>query len=129
MFPWESAFSGLEVCPLFAETGQLEQHISGDISMAVKNYWYMTGNLTWLEKVGFPLASVSAFLLQPSFCFFCSLLLCSILRFLFLFLFFVTVLILFLFSYSPFLFLRVLLSFGPLVSHITKPWDSSSSTE
>lgn len=57
MFPWESAFSGLEVCPLFAATGQLEQHISGDIALAVKNYWSMTGNLTWLKEVGLPLVT------------------------------------------------------------------------
>ncbi len=38
MFPWESAFTGEEVCPISAPTGQLEQHISGDIAFAVMQY-------------------------------------------------------------------------------------------
>ena len=29
MFPWESGFTGAEVCPSWASTGQLEQHITG----------------------------------------------------------------------------------------------------
>ena len=36
MFPWESGFTGVEVCPSWASTGQLEQHITGDISFAVQ---------------------------------------------------------------------------------------------
>eukprot|EP01102_Stenamoeba_stenopodia_P020574 TRINITY_DN8083_c0_g2_i2.p1 TRINITY_DN8083_c0_g2~~TRINITY_DN8083_c0_g2_i2.p1 ORF type:complete len:574 (+),score=131.27 TRINITY_DN8083_c0_g2_i2:205-1926(+) len=55
MFPWESAFSGLEVCPLSAPTGQLEQHISGDIAVAVRDYWYVTNDIDWLENTGFPI--------------------------------------------------------------------------
>jgi len=34
MFPWESAFSGIETCPLWADTGLYEVHISGDIVFA-----------------------------------------------------------------------------------------------
>ncbi len=33
MYPWESAFTGQEVCPITAETGQLEQHISLSLSL------------------------------------------------------------------------------------------------
>jgi trehalose/maltose hydrolase-like predicted phosphorylase len=51
MFPWESAFTGQEVCPVSALTGQLEQHISGDISYAFKQYWDITHNSTWLSEV------------------------------------------------------------------------------
>jgi trehalose/maltose hydrolase-like predicted phosphorylase len=40
MFPWESASSGAETCPTFAPTGQLEQHISGDVVYAVRQYHY-----------------------------------------------------------------------------------------
>lgn len=39
MFPWESAFTGAETCPTDAPTGQLEQHISGDIVFAIKQYY------------------------------------------------------------------------------------------
>jgi len=39
MFPWESAFTGEEVCPSWAATGLREVHINGDISMAVWQLW------------------------------------------------------------------------------------------
>jgi len=51
MFPWESAFTGQEVCPISAPTGQLEQHISGDISYAFQQYWELTHNTTRLASV------------------------------------------------------------------------------
>ncbi|GAM19795.1 hypothetical protein SAMD00019534_029700 [Acytostelium subglobosum LB1] len=53
MFPWESAFTGAEVCPLSAPTGQLEQHITGDISFAMRQYYYATGDDQWLLEVGY----------------------------------------------------------------------------
>lgn len=55
MFPWESAFSGVETCPLFAATGLREDHISGDISFAVWSYYLQTGDSEWLRTVGFPI--------------------------------------------------------------------------
>jgi len=51
MFPWESAFTGEEVCPSWAPTGQLEQHISGDISFAFQQYWDVTKDVSWLKSV------------------------------------------------------------------------------
>lgn len=48
MFPWESAATGIETCPTTAPTGQLEQHISGDIALAVRQYFYVTGELNFL---------------------------------------------------------------------------------
>lgn len=44
MYPWESASSGIEVCPTTAPTGLLEQHISGDIALATRQYYYATGD-------------------------------------------------------------------------------------
>jgi trehalose/maltose hydrolase-like predicted phosphorylase len=55
MWPWESAFTGQEVCPSWAPTGALEQHISGDVSYAVWQYYLMTGDLQWLSAVGWPI--------------------------------------------------------------------------
>lgn len=55
MFPWESAFTGVETCPLFADTGLREQHISGDISLAVWQYWSVTKDVEWLRTVGYPI--------------------------------------------------------------------------
>jgi len=60
MFPWESAFTGQEVCPASAPTGQLEQHISGDIAFAVRQYYITTQNTTWLQSVGYPIVSAIA---------------------------------------------------------------------
>jgi trehalose/maltose hydrolase-like predicted phosphorylase len=50
MFPWESAFSGIEVCPTWAPTGLLEQHITGDIAFASRQYYYATGDNKWLSE-------------------------------------------------------------------------------
>lgn len=55
MFPWESAFSGVETCPTFAATGLREDHISGDISFAVWQLWLMGGHRNWLKSVGYPI--------------------------------------------------------------------------
>jgi hypothetical protein len=41
MFPWESGSTGSEVCPSWASTGQLEQHITGDVAFAAQQYWYL----------------------------------------------------------------------------------------
>lgn len=42
MFPWESGFTGVEVCPSWAATGQKEIHITGDIALAVWQYHRLT---------------------------------------------------------------------------------------
>ncbi len=55
MFPWESAYSGVETCPTFAATGLREVHISGDISFAVWQEWCMRENEEWLRTVGYPI--------------------------------------------------------------------------
>ena len=55
MFPWEDAFSGDEVCPIGVATCRYEQHISGDIAFAAKQYWSSTHDLEWLASTGFPL--------------------------------------------------------------------------
>jgi protein-glucosylgalactosylhydroxylysine glucosidase len=57
MFPWESAFSGVETCPTFAATGLREDHISGDIALAVWQEWCMRMDATWLRTVGYPILS------------------------------------------------------------------------
>eukprot|EP01132_Coremiostelium_polycephalum_P008602 gene8602-10589_t len=49
MFPWESAFTGTEVCPLSSLTGQLEHHVTGDIAFAMRQYFYSTYDTEWLN--------------------------------------------------------------------------------
>lgn len=55
MFPWEDAFSGNEVCPIGVGTCRYEQHITGDIAFALRQYWSNTHDVQWLDQIGFPL--------------------------------------------------------------------------
>ena len=59
MFPWESAFTGSEVCPgdIYAD---YEQHITGDIAFAVKQYWWATSDQRWLDHNASTLIYASA---------------------------------------------------------------------
>jgi trehalose/maltose hydrolase-like predicted phosphorylase len=56
-FPWESGFSGVELQRdadgLIGSYGGNEQHISADIALAAKQYYYATGDTGWLQHVGF----------------------------------------------------------------------------
>ncbi|XP_032795803.2 protein-glucosylgalactosylhydroxylysine glucosidase [Daphnia magna] len=57
-FPWESGFTGVEVTPdCCPETRDNQQHITGDISFATRQYWAATGDTKWLngENYSFPL--------------------------------------------------------------------------
>ncbi|KAI9552765.1 hypothetical protein GHT06_020645 [Daphnia sinensis] len=48
-FPWESGFTGVEVTPdCCPETRDNQQHITGDISFATRQYWAATGDTKWL---------------------------------------------------------------------------------
>lgn len=40
-FPWESAVSGQEVCPMDSY-GKQEIHINGDVALAFRHYLYLT---------------------------------------------------------------------------------------
>lgn len=55
MFPWESAFSGVETCPTFAATGLREDHISGDISLGIWQEWCMRKDENWLRTIAYPI--------------------------------------------------------------------------
>lgn len=55
MFPWESAYTGVETCPLWADTGLREQHISSDVALAIWQYYSVTKDLDWLITTGLPM--------------------------------------------------------------------------
>jgi hypothetical protein len=65
MFPWESAFTGYETQfggGRIGPWGEFEQHISGDISFAARQYFYATQDASWLKEVGYPLiAGIASF--------------------------------------------------------------------
>jgi len=49
-FPWESCFTGREVTPDWCpETRDLQIHVTGDISLAVRQYISATRDKQWLE--------------------------------------------------------------------------------
>ena len=60
MFAWESAVTGAETCPVSAPTGQLEQHITGDVAFAARQYYEATGDVAWASTSGFALVSEAA---------------------------------------------------------------------
>ena len=39
----------------FSHQGEFEQHISGDIALAARQYWYATGDKAWLAAIGYPI--------------------------------------------------------------------------
>jgi protein-glucosylgalactosylhydroxylysine glucosidase len=59
MYPWESAFTGREVCPWKA--GALyEQHITADVSFACMRYFYASGDIAWMRERGSAIVNGSA---------------------------------------------------------------------
>ncbi|HET6626646.1 MAG TPA: glycosyl hydrolase family 65 protein, partial [Nocardioidaceae bacterium] len=59
-FAWESALTGREVTPGWAETGELEQHITGDVALAQWQYYLATGDQGWLADRGWPVLQGAA---------------------------------------------------------------------
>ena len=53
-YAWESALTGDEVTPTWAETGHLEQHITADVALAQWQHYLATGDLQWLRTRGWP---------------------------------------------------------------------------
>jgi trehalose/maltose hydrolase-like predicted phosphorylase len=53
-YAWESALTGDEVTPTWAETGRLEQHVTADVALAQWQYYLATGDLPWLRTRGWP---------------------------------------------------------------------------
>jgi trehalose/maltose hydrolase-like predicted phosphorylase len=49
------SIAGDEVTPSWAATGQLEQHITGDVALSVWQYWRLSNDVNWLKQIGFPL--------------------------------------------------------------------------
>ncbi|MFN7252632.1 MAG: glycoside hydrolase family 65 protein [Anaerobacillus sp.] len=65
MYPWESAFTGEEVTPVWGAvdivtgkstkiwSGFIEQHITSDIAYAVWQYYQITGDQDFMDKYGY----------------------------------------------------------------------------
>lgn len=50
---WESAFTGLDSAP-WRDADMHEQHISADIPLAMRKYFYATGDKQWLQDTAWP---------------------------------------------------------------------------
>jgi trehalose/maltose hydrolase-like predicted phosphorylase len=59
-YAWESALTGDEVTPTWAETGRLEQHITADVALAQWQYYLATGDQGWLRARGWPVLQGAA---------------------------------------------------------------------
>ena len=56
-YPTESAVTGVEQC-----VGNMEDHVQGDIALALRQYFYATGDTAWLRESGFPvMAGIAAY--------------------------------------------------------------------
>ena len=53
-YAWESALTGDEVTPAWAETGRLEQHVSADVALAQWQRFLAGGSRRWLLRRGWP---------------------------------------------------------------------------
>ncbi|HLJ67431.1 MAG TPA: glycoside hydrolase family 65 protein [Chloroflexota bacterium] len=53
-FPWEGAFTGEEMTPSWAQTGDFQLHITADVAIGQWWYYLNTLDLEWLRLHGFP---------------------------------------------------------------------------
>ena len=53
MFPWESADTGAEECPVTALAGTLQHHITADVAIAAWNYYRATQDRVMNPPTGF----------------------------------------------------------------------------
>ena len=56
-FPWESAFTGVDVCPLSSVQNVMwQQHITSGIAFALKQQLFATHDLEWFHEKGCDIA-------------------------------------------------------------------------
>lgn len=60
MYPWESAWTGEEECPVWALSGTFEHHITGDVAFAAWHYYLITQDKEWLKEKGWPILKHTA---------------------------------------------------------------------
>ena len=60
MFPWESAESGAEECPVTSLSGTFQHHVTADVAIAAWNYFRATQDYDWLRDTGWPILESTA---------------------------------------------------------------------
>ncbi|WP_183061605.1 carbohydrate-binding protein [Motilibacter peucedani] len=59
-FPWESASTGDEQTPTWADTGKYEIHVTADVALAQWQYFQATGDTSWLGAKAWPVLEAAA---------------------------------------------------------------------
>lgn len=60
MFPWESAETGAEECPVTSLSGTFQHHITADVAIGAWNYYLVTGDKDWLIDKGWKMLKTTA---------------------------------------------------------------------
>lgn len=60
MFPWESASTGAEDCPVTSLSGTFQHHVTADVAIGMWNYWLATQDREWLQTRGWPVLKATA---------------------------------------------------------------------
>lgn len=60
MFPWESASTGAEECPVTSLSGTFQHHVTADVAIGCWNYYLATQDKDWLVRRGWPILKATA---------------------------------------------------------------------
>lgn len=60
MFPWESASTGAEDCPVTSLSGTFQHHVTADVAIGAWRYYLATQDKDWLISRGWPILKATA---------------------------------------------------------------------
>ena len=60
MFPWESASTGAEECPVTSLSGTFQHHVTADVAIGAWRYYLATQDREWLQTRGWPILKATA---------------------------------------------------------------------
>ena len=60
MFPWESASTGAEDCPVTSLSGTFQHHVTADVAIGAWRYYLCTQDKDWLLTRGWPILKATA---------------------------------------------------------------------
>ena len=60
MFPWESASTGAEECPVTSLSGTFQHHVTADVAIGCWNYYLASQDKDWLVRRGWPILKATA---------------------------------------------------------------------
>ena len=60
MFPWESASTGAEDCPVTSLSGTFQHHVTADVAIGAWRFYLCTQDKDWLLEKGWPILKATA---------------------------------------------------------------------